>query len=695
MATSNIPLSNFAAGKLSKRLRGRFDLPVYYNGVENSLNFIFETQGAARYRNGTMYLGETEGNNTARLFEFKFNDNQSYMLEFTDTSIRFITRDPTSGKVEFVISAPDTPLIVASPYLEAEIFELQFAQNADTMFITHPNHKPRELKRTGAATFTLTEFVPVADPFLVAGDYPRTVTFYEQRLWFGGTDNAPQKLYGSKAGDYFDFTTGVQADDGFVFTISGNEVSIIHWMAGMSNSLVVGTLSGNFSVTGGGTSTPITPTNINIKSTDYEGTSYQMPVYKDNLILYVQQGGIILRSYQFDFLSENFTSSDLNIIADDVTVSGIIQAVYQKGRPEIIWTVKNNGELAAMTSNSTENIFGWHEHKTDGKFTSISTLSESNGRDTLFTIVNRTINGINKYYVEYLTEPVQFSELIDFYTSGDDEVVNINTYLNKIFEEQKEYVHVDSALSYIGTELGSNAGATMNISASTGSGVTFTASDPVFDISMINREIWRKSVTGFETGRAKIVDFVSATEVVCNVTVDFLESDVTTPIPSGEWYLTASELSGLEHLEAKVVTVVTDGGNAGTFTVTGGLIDIGEQASVIHAGLKYIGSFNSMNMEVGGVIGVSQTKPKNVYQVGIRFADTLGASYGTDLYRMQRVEFRGIDSKIDRPPPPLSGDVRLSYNDATKIEKKLYILQDTPAPCNVQLMIPYCNTSDR
>lgn len=689
MAKQNVSLSNFSAGKLSKRLRGRFDLPIYYSGVENSQNFIFETQGAARYRNGTTFISQTANNDISRLREFKFNDEQSYMLEFTQGKIRVLTRDPVTGKVGFVLSS-GSPIEIVVPYQSDELFEIQCAQNADTMYLTHPNYQPAELVRTSATSFAYAPFTPTANPFNSVGNFPRAVSFYEQRLWFGGTDNDPQKIWGSKAGDFDDFTAGTNDDDALVFNIAGNEVSIINWLAGMSNSLVIGTLSGNFSATGGGNNEAITPTNIRVRPTDYEGTSYQLPVYKDNKLIYVQQGNEIIRSYAFDILSENFVASDLNIVSDDITVSGVRQLSYKKGRPETIWGIKNNGDMIGLTINDTENVFGWHLHKTDGDFISCDTISERNGAETLIIVVKRIIDGNTNYYLEYLNEPVVFSELFNFFTGVDNQEEDINRYYNRLFEEQKDYVYLDSALSYVGTEVGSDAGANLTLTAPSGTGITVTSSASVFDSSMVGREIWNKSITGEETGRCTITGFTSVTSVTCDVTVGFNQ----TSISAGDWFLTASEVSGLSHLEGKTVQVCSDGGLAGDFTVSSGSVDIGQQASVIHVGLSYDGIMVTNNLEAGGVLGISQTKRKNLIYLGIRFVDTLGAQFGTDLYNMQNIDFRDSDSIIDRPPPLFNGDVRLPYRDRTSINKSLVVLQQSPTPCIVQLLVPTVSTTD-
>ncbi len=44
---------------------------------------------------------------------------------------------------------------IATPFTEAELFELSFAQSADMLYIAHPSHKPMELTRTGHTAWTL------------------------------------------------------------------------------------------------------------------------------------------------------------------------------------------------------------------------------------------------------------------------------------------------------------------------------------------------------------------------------------------------------------------------------------------------------------------------------------------------------------------------------------------------------------
>lgn len=55
---------------------------------------------------------------------------------------------------------------VTTPYTEAQLFDVQFAQTADTMHLVHPSHAPRTLVRTSATVFTLATITFVGGPFL-------------------------------------------------------------------------------------------------------------------------------------------------------------------------------------------------------------------------------------------------------------------------------------------------------------------------------------------------------------------------------------------------------------------------------------------------------------------------------------------------------------------------------------------------
>ena len=60
----------------------------------------------------------------------------------------------------------DGAFSVASPFLEAELFDIEYDQSGDVVTFTHPNHPPQDLKRFGSVNWTMgpVEFNPILLP---------------------------------------------------------------------------------------------------------------------------------------------------------------------------------------------------------------------------------------------------------------------------------------------------------------------------------------------------------------------------------------------------------------------------------------------------------------------------------------------------------------------------------------------------
>ncbi|WP_292509313.1 hypothetical protein [Mesorhizobium sp.] len=111
--------------------------------------------GGIRKRGGTYFVGEVKTSaKPTRAIPFIFSADQAYMLEFGNLYIRVYAYGARVGTVE-----------VVTPYLEADLFDLQFVQSADQMWITHRDYLPQVLTRTAHTTWTLAEFVFLDGPY--------------------------------------------------------------------------------------------------------------------------------------------------------------------------------------------------------------------------------------------------------------------------------------------------------------------------------------------------------------------------------------------------------------------------------------------------------------------------------------------------------------------------------------------------
>lgn len=536
-------------------------------------------------------------------------------------------------------------------------------------------------------------------PFLTAGNYPSAVGFYEQRLIYGGSNNEPNKLFFSKPGENDDFSlqqgTTPEIDDGLEYVIAGSNK--INWLRGTDRFLAVGALNDVFQITGGADGV-ITGTSIAVRPSNSFGVANIVPIGKGNQIFYVQSNGLTIRSFEYDFERDSYIPVDRNTIADHITVSGLKQLDFQEGRPNIVWGVRNDGRLVGMTLEQQESVSGWHWHKTDGEVVSLATLPRANKYDQLWLCVKRTINGVTKHYIEFLTEEPVYPRREDFVLTTNESADNAK-YRNMLFEAQRKYIHLDCALSYYGELTGLNAGASVTPAAVSGTGIVFTASASVFTASMVGRRIVRKSITGAEIGVARITAYTSGTSVTCTILESF---NSISAIPAGEWYLTSDELVGCDHLEGKLVSVVTDGGKHPDVTVTNGTVNLDNQYAVVHIGLPYVGTLETNDLEGGGINGTAQTKKKNLFKFGFRFLDTLYAKYGSDYYRLNQIEMRTTNMLMNRPPELFTGDIIENYtnqptdnrNGGWPMSARAIVQQDLPFPCKVQLIVPYYSVSN-
>ena len=139
----------FNGGIWSDVLKGRYDLGNYKSAARTCENFIPTRYGQVEKRAGTKHLGFAKNDDKkCMLVPFQFSVNTKFMLEFGDQYIRFWSNDLQ------VESAPATPLEVVTPYLEAELYEIQTRAVNDVVYITHPNHPVGKLTRLSDTNWT-------------------------------------------------------------------------------------------------------------------------------------------------------------------------------------------------------------------------------------------------------------------------------------------------------------------------------------------------------------------------------------------------------------------------------------------------------------------------------------------------------------------------------------------------------------
>lgn len=170
MGENRFPLFiNFTAGELSPTLDGRIDIPQYNSGVKELENFLPVLHGPVSRRPGSRFVSEAKFSDRAtRVVSFEFSTVQTYILEFGDQYVRFY-RD--GGRIEEPLGSA---VEIATPYLEADLFDLKFAQSADVLYIAHPSYATRTISRTSHTNWNIEVVSFNPPPTFEEGNFPAT-----------------------------------------------------------------------------------------------------------------------------------------------------------------------------------------------------------------------------------------------------------------------------------------------------------------------------------------------------------------------------------------------------------------------------------------------------------------------------------------------------------------------------------------
>ena len=493
--------------------------------------------------------------------------------------------------------------------------------------------------------------------------HPSCVTFFEQRLVFAATLNNPQTIYFSKSGDYenMDANIGgtVADDDAIVYTIASNQDNAIRFLS-PTRTLIIGTAGGEFAVYGGGDNDAITPTNIIIKKQSNYGGANVDAVPVANATLFLQRAKRKIRELAYNFDVDGYVAPDLTILAEHITEGGVTQMAYQEEPLSIIYAVREDGELVALTYQRDQQVVAWHRHIFGGAFGSDKAVCESVAviptdldEYEVYVIIKRTINGATKRYVEVLNT-------FDF-TETDNTTFNF----------------LDSQLNYDGVS--STLNGDISNSATTvvvADGTNFSSSGKI----QINNEIiaYTGKSTNNLTGCTRGQNLTTAAAHTSGDTVDQV----------------VETLSGLTHLEGQTVSVLADGATHPTKTVSSGAISLDRTAKKVKVGLSYTSVLQTMRIDAGSQNGTSQGKTKRIYEVTVRLFETVGVEIGPDLNNLERIPFRSSANPMDQGISPFTGDKEVEFRGNYETDGFIFVRQTQPLPLTILSLYPRLVTND-
>lgn len=224
--------------------------------------------------------------------------------------------------------------------------------------------------------------------------WPNTATFHEGRLWFGGSKSRPATLWASRVADFFNFDSGqVRDDESITATLDTDQVNAIE--AIFSNrSLQVFTSGGEFYIK----ESPVTPSNVAVIPQSNLGSKRVRPVTIDGITLFVQRTGKAINQFVFinefqanqarsvSILSQHLIKNPIKIEASRGTESSDANYVY---------ILNDDGTLTVFNTLISEDVTAFTTWQTTGDIRSVAVVD-----NTVYFLVKRTINSVDRYYIE-------------------------------------------------------------------------------------------------------------------------------------------------------------------------------------------------------------------------------------------------------------------------------------------------------
>ena len=341
----------------------------------------------------------------------EFNEGDRFTIN-TGTNPATITYDPTTTGSPTPTPGDGTiaAVFIKSPTPPNEIFEIVATgenDNGDQVWtVTGYQGQGTPPVLTGSPIVSRgsnvsTWYSDLGSPAIT--NMPGAVSFYQQRLWFAGTPFEPQTIWGSQIGSFTNFSLGPNDDDAVEFVAAaGGRDEIIHLES--ARSLLPLSFGVEFALTAGGTGA-ITPSSRNLSAQTNHGCNDVKPIRIGQEVLFVQRGGLKVRSINYSLVEDRNTAPDVTILAEHITGTGLTDSTFAQDPDYIAWFTREDGDIVSFTLERDYDVSAWSRHETQGNFLSLATVPNVT-IDQTYVAVERFIEGGSpevqaKRYLEY------------------------------------------------------------------------------------------------------------------------------------------------------------------------------------------------------------------------------------------------------------------------------------------------------
>ena len=569
---------------------------------------------------------------------------------------------------------------ISTPYLTAELFDIKFAQSADVMYITHPNHEVEKLSRTGHTSWTLADVDFTDGPYL--DDNITTTTL-----------NPSAHTVGTGVTVVASATTGINGGSGFQSTDVGR---LVRFGSGYGKiTAVADTLNFTMEILEDmGSSTASTDFALGSFS-DTTGHPTCVTFFEQRLVFAgtTDQPQTLFFSKSGDY--ENMNENRGGTVADD---------------DAIIYTIASNQVNAIRFMTATRTLI---VGTAGGEFT-----VSGGGTDVAITPTNILIKKQSNHGAANL-DAIAAGNATLFLQRAKRKIrelaynFDVDGYLAPDMTILSEHI-TEGGITQMAYQQEPNQIVWMTRDDGELIGLTYQREQQVtawhrqiFGGSFSSGNAVCESVAALPTDDAEYQVWVIVKRTINSVTrryveylngFDFTETDNTTFnfLDSQLNYdgSATTTITGLDHLEGETVSVLADGSTHPDKTVSSGSITLDRSSTKVKVGLPFTSLLQTMRLDAGAANGTSQAKTKRIYDISLRLYESVGVEVGPDLQNMERIPFRSSADSMDTAIPVFTGDKEIEFRGNYETDGFIFVRQTQPLPLTVLSLYPNLVTND-
>jgi len=743
--------ANWTAGELSQRLAGRADIKNYYSGASELTNVVVWAHGGITKRAGTYYKSTAvDSTKPVRLIPFEYSTTQAYVIELGDETARFYM---DSG---IIVSSGTTPYQISTPWPAEDVALIRFVQSADVMYVVHPDYKPYKLTRTGHTAWTIEAMDYLNGPFLEMNETEITISGsattgsisltasaaifdadHVDSLW-KIQDDLTESVTTSGINT---FTSAIQVDAGedIIVQLNGTWAANVY----LQRSLDEGVNWLDYK---------LFTTNTSLSYTEsVDGTFYRLGIKNDGddytsgevegaIVKMAEWGTVKITDYVSDTVMSGTVVrelpsaiatadwfegawSDLNGWPE--TVAFYEQRLIFGGnfyRPQTIWASKtdsyedfneglsNDDDAYTYTMVSSDvNSIRWMADADTLRIGTVGGEWRFGLRDSATTPTNVDVRRYSSQGSAAIQGHLIGSSVLFVQRGGtklramtydlaqeayvSPEITIRAEHMLKETGGVKEmtYVSRPDPTVWMVTTTGTLVGCTydqINGISAFHEHETDGYFESITSIPGTDRdEVWAVVRRTIEGNSVRYVEQFQTTEWLDQNDAVLSDSSLTYIGPA------STTISGLEHLEGKLVYPVTDGATHEPMTVVSGEITLNWEANKVHIGLLYISDGITMSLAPPIEAGTSIGKRKKNMKLIVNFYKTNYCKIGAAGHDLDIIPFRDSSMNMDERVPLVTATREAAFPHGYERDLKIQIRSDLPLPFSIVGLAPVMMSS--